>query len=125
MSTGSVILVLTWLAIHSVESQFGQEYRSWFGLALRSNPFIPTCQPDGEPCVRMTDCCSNHCRGRVPGPNICKPSFCGCPQPPYSDVPIIEKCKDFSSYCTQHHHCCSGYCYMASSARLCHYPPLQ
>ncbi|CAG7827059.1 unnamed protein product [Allacma fusca] len=54
MSTGSVILVLTWLAIHSVESQFGQEYRSWLGLALRSNPFIPTCQPDGEPCERVT-----------------------------------------------------------------------
>ncbi|CAG7728944.1 unnamed protein product [Allacma fusca] len=63
--TGFVILVLTWLSIHSVESQFGQEYRSWFGSALRFNPFISTCQLDGEPC------------------------------PPWNKEPIIEKCLDY------------------------------
>ncbi|CAG7675815.1 unnamed protein product, partial [Allacma fusca] len=95
MRTFFVILVLTWLSTHSVESQFDQEYRSWLGSALRSNPFIPTCQPDGEPCVRMTDCCSTHCSARVPGPNRCTPSHCGCPQPPFPEEPIIEDCLEY------------------------------
>ncbi|CAG7647896.1 unnamed protein product, partial [Allacma fusca] len=93
-----LILVLATLAINSVKSQFGLDYRNYFGLAIRSQRFrqlSEQCLPDGSLCKYMTDCCSLHCNHVVTTPNECAPSFCGCPQPPWSTEPPYDNCRDF------------------------------
>ncbi|CAG7825593.1 unnamed protein product [Allacma fusca] len=104
----SLILVLAALAINSVKSQFGLDYRNYFGLAIRSQKFSQPpeqCLPDGSLW------------------NECAPSFCGCPQPPWSTEPPYDDCLDFRNYCSNDRQCCSGFCYQQSSARGCWYPP--
>ncbi|CAG7817468.1 unnamed protein product [Allacma fusca] len=123
----SLILVLAALAIYSVKSQFGLDYRNYFGLAIRSQKFSQPpeqCLSDGSLCKYMTDCCSLHCsHGSWISPNECAPSFCGCPQPPWSTEPPYDNCLDFHDYCSNDRQCCSGFCYQQSSARGCWYPP--
>ncbi|CAG7824471.1 unnamed protein product [Allacma fusca] len=112
----AVILVFTItlisMATKMTVSQFGYGYRNWFGYGPRNmaiNPLSDECFPDGtENCIRMTDCCSNYCDITGPRASACRPTRCGCPQPPWG--PINDNCKRYFSSCDRHEECCSGYC---------------
>ncbi|CAG7720357.1 unnamed protein product [Allacma fusca] len=105
-------LALASTVLKVVNAQFGYGYRNWLGLALPINPMSGECLPDGSDCTRTPDCCSGHCKWGYPT-NTCIPSPCGCPQPPWTDEPIYEICKDYMRLCYGDHRlCCTGYCHM-------------
>ncbi|CAG7731320.1 unnamed protein product, partial [Allacma fusca] len=105
----SCVIVLVLTAREMVDAQLGYS-RNWFHLGPRNNPTDLTCLPDGSPCDRITDCCSNWCHPYYPVQR-CEPSPCGCYQPPWTPEPIAEVCGRYGDYCDgDHHECCTGYC---------------
>ncbi|CAG7717293.1 unnamed protein product [Allacma fusca] len=104
---GTAVIIICMLALISTAttitvSQFGYGYRSWFGwypLTMAINPLSGQCFPDGTSnCTRMTDCCSNYCAiDTNPSETICRPTPCGCPQPPWG--PINDHCWRYWSEC--------------------------
>ncbi|CAG7729750.1 unnamed protein product, partial [Allacma fusca] len=124
-------ITLISMATKIAVSQIGYGYRNWFGYHPRIiaiNPLSDECFPDGTSnCLRMTDCCSNHCALVDFSETVCKPTPCGCPQPPWG--PINDYCWRYNSDCYYNEQCCSGYCRnMMSptrhgSVKLCWTPP--
>ncbi|CAG7733336.1 unnamed protein product [Allacma fusca] len=124
-------ITLISMAIKMTVSQFGYGYRSWFGWHPRSiavNPLSDQCFPDGtSECLRMTDCCSTHCAIAGTWETVCRPTPCGCPQPPWG--PINDNCWRYWSHCNYHEQCCSGHCRSMGdptrhgSSQMCWTPP--